>query len=49
LLFSTDIDELLSVAAEILVLRNGEFSARLFPAEMPDVNTAKKEIAAAMV
>jgi simple sugar transport system ATP-binding protein len=49
LLFSTDIDELVSLAQEILVLRNGEFSARVFPGALPDVNTVKKEIAAAMV
>ncbi|MDR2094986.1 MAG: ATP-binding cassette domain-containing protein [Treponema sp.] len=49
LLFSTDVDELLSLADEILVLYNGEITARVFPRQYPDINEARRAIAGAMV
>jgi ABC-type uncharacterized transport system ATPase subunit len=53
LVFSTDVDELLSVSDEILVLRNGEFSDRISLAGVPGdpdtVRGLKERIGRAMI
>jgi simple sugar transport system ATP-binding protein len=49
LIFSTDVDELLSAADEILVLRNGFFADHIRIAESPDAGRLKERIGRAMV
>jgi simple sugar transport system ATP-binding protein len=49
LIFSTDVDELVEICDEILVLRNGIFSARLFPGAPEEAARVKEEIGRAMV
>ena len=49
LIFSTDVDELLEICDEILVLRNGIFSARLVLGNREEMTRTKEEIGRAMV
>ncbi|MDR1373620.1 MAG: ATP-binding cassette domain-containing protein [Treponema sp.] len=49
LLFSTDVDELLSVCSEIAVLFNGMVSARIVPGKGLSLDNAKVEIGRAMI